>query len=57
MTETFNLLYVSELRGLSQKSFTNTYTDEFLGNISFTDNGSDHSDGERSDSNIDMLVH
>ena len=38
-----------------RKRFTNTYIDEFLGDISSTDNGSDDSDGE-SDSNIDMLV-
>ena len=39
-----------------RKRFTNIYIDEFLGNISSTDNSSDDLDGERSDSNIDMLV-
>ena len=39
-----------------QKRFTNTHIDEFLSNMSSVDNGSDDSDGERSDSNIDMLI-
>ena len=39
-----------------RKKFTNAYIDEFLGNISSTDNDSDDSDGERSDSKIDMLI-
>ena len=39
-----------------RKRFTNAYTDEFLGNISSTNNDSDDSDGERSDSKIDMLI-
>ena len=39
-----------------QKRFTNTYIDELLGIISSKDNDSDDLDGERSDSNIDMLV-
>ena len=39
-----------------QKRFTNTYIDEFLCNTSSTDNGGNDSDGERSDSNINMLV-
>ena len=38
-----------------RKRFTNAYIDEFLGNISST-NDSDDSDGERSDSKIDMLI-
>ena len=38
------------------KIFTNNYIDEFLCNISSTDNASDDLDGERSDSNIDMLI-
>ena len=38
------------------RRFTNTYTDQFLGNISSTDNDSDDSDGERSDSNIYILT-
>ena len=38
------------------KRFTNAYIDEFLGNISSTNNDSDDSDGERSDSKIDMLI-
>ena len=37
------------------KRFTNTYTDEFLGNISSSGKGINDLDGERSDSNIDML--
>ena len=39
-----------------RKRFTNAYIDEFLGNISSTNNDSDDSDGERSDSKIDMLI-
>ena len=39
-----------------RKRFTNTYIDEFLGNISSTDNDSDDSDGERSGNNIDMFI-
>ena len=39
-----------------QKRFTNTYIDELLGIISSTDNDSDDLDGEKSDSNIDILV-
>ena len=39
-----------------QKRFTNTYIKEFLGNITSKDNDSNDSDGERSDSNIDMLI-
>ena len=39
-----------------QKRFTNTYIDELLGTISSKDNDSDDLDGERSDSNIDMLI-
>ena len=38
------------------KRSTNTYIDEFLGNISSTDNGSSDLDGERIDSNIDMFI-
>ena len=39
-----------------RKRFTNAYIDEFLGNISSTNNDSDDSDGKRSDSKIDMLI-
>ena len=38
-----------------RKRFTNTYTDKFLGIITSSEKGINDSDGERSDSNIDML--
>ena len=38
------------------RRFTNTYIDEFLGNISSMDNDSNDLYGERSDSNIDILI-
>ena len=41
---------------LKRKRFTNTYIDECLGNISSMNNGSDDSHGQRSDSDIDMLL-